>query len=70
MYELMVSVGQPELSVGTPVEVRDRFRAEWSSGFEIAAATPDAYQIRRISDAYVLPVEFDAVDLRLAEARW
>jgi hypothetical protein len=58
-----------ELPVGTRVEVRDRFCAGWNSGFEIAAATRDAYRVRRLSDAYVLPVEFAVVDLRPANAR-
>jgi hypothetical protein len=67
VYELMESPGTPELSVGARVEVRDRFCAGWSSGFEIAAATRHAYRVRRLSDAYVLPVEFDVIDLRAAE---
>ncbi|MGZ8733682.1 MAG: hypothetical protein ACXW1M_00710 [Acidimicrobiia bacterium] len=58
-----------ELAVGTRVEVRDRFCAGWNSGFEIAATTRDAYRVRRLSDAYVLPVEFAVVDLRPANAR-
>ncbi len=69
MYELMEPTKSSELSVGTRVEVRDRFCAGWNSGFEIAAATRDAYRVRRLSDRYVLPVEFDVIDLRAADAR-
>jgi hypothetical protein len=69
MYDLMESPGKPVLSVGTRVEVRDRFCAAWNAGFEIAAATRRAYRVRRLSDAYVLPVEFDVIDLRPVEAR-
>lgn len=69
MHELIEPTGNAELPVGTRVEVRDRFCAAWSCGFVVAAATPNAYRVRRVSDAYVLPVEFTALDLRPAVAR-
>ena len=68
MYELD-EPSNAELPVGTRVLVRDRFCAAWNSGFEIAAATRDVYQVRRLSDRYVLPVEFTGVELRPATAR-
>jgi hypothetical protein len=55
-----------EFSVGTPIEVRDRFCASWSRGFEITERTPDGYRIRRVSDRYVLPGEFVTRDVRHA----
>jgi hypothetical protein len=54
----------PALTVGTAVEVRGSFRGEWSRGFEVAEATRDGYWVRRLSDRYVLPVEFTGHDLR------
>lgn len=48
------------IGVGTPVEARDRFCGSWSRGFEIEAATEHGYLLRRLSDRYVLPIEFDA----------
>jgi hypothetical protein len=54
-----------ELAVGTSVEVRGHFRGEWSRGFEVAEATHDGYWVRRLSDRYVLPVEFLGPDVRL-----
>jgi len=50
--------------VGTPVEVRGHFRGEWSRGFEVAGATQDGYWVRRLSDRYLLPVEFMGYDVR------
>lgn len=50
--------------VGVPIEVRDRFVAQWNRGFEVAERTPRGYRIRRVSDRYVLPSEFQLDDLR------
>jgi hypothetical protein len=50
--------------VGIPIEVRDRFVADWNRGFEVAERTPRGYRIRRLSDRYVLPREFTPDDLR------
>jgi len=52
---------------GTRVEVRSRFEAAWSRGFEVAervdAARP-RYRVRRRSDGSILPVLFEEDDLR------
>jgi hypothetical protein len=45
--------------VGTPVEVRCTFDGVWAKGFELAATTPHGYRLRRVSDDYVLPGEFE-----------
>jgi hypothetical protein len=53
---------------GTRVEVRSRFEQRWSRGFEICEVVDsdghDRYRVRRRSDGSVLPVLFDADDLR------
>jgi hypothetical protein len=54
------------LPIGTEVDVRDRFRARWSRGYEIAAKTSSGYLVRRRSDRSVLPVEFAPRDVSLA----
>jgi hypothetical protein len=51
-------------AVGTAVEVRGRFRGGWSRGFEVAETTHEGYWVRRLSDRYVLPVEFSSYDIR------
>ena len=51
-------------TAGTAIEVRGSFRGEWSRGFEVAEATHDGYWIRRLSDRFVLPVEFMMRDIR------
>lgn len=57
------------MRVGTHVEVRNRFDARWSRGFEIVETVPSPtngarYRVRRRSDGAVLPAEFEADDLR------
>ena len=54
----------PAFTAGTAVEVRGSFRGEWSRGFEVAKTTHDGYWVRRLSDRYVLPVEFLGRDVR------
>ena len=54
---------------GTRVEVRSRFEAAWSRGFEVADRVDDEragsrYKVRRRSDGSILPVLFDEDDLR------
>lgn len=53
---------------GTHVEVRSRFEAHWSRGFEVAAIdesnSPPVYKVRRRSDNSILPVVFAEDDLR------
>lgn len=46
------------------VQVRNRFNGDWVSGFEIVAAGPTGYWLRRSSDRAALPVEFRAGDVR------
>jgi hypothetical protein len=53
-----------DLPVGTRVEVRTRFLESWSSGFTVAHATGDGYQLRRDSDQYLLPTHFAAANVR------
>jgi hypothetical protein len=52
------------LPTGTRVEVRNRYGAFWSAGFEIAQATDDGYWLRRESDRYLIPREFSSGDVR------
>jgi len=53
---------------GTRVEVRSRFEAAWSRGFEVAErvelGSAARYKLRRRSDGSILPVLFDETDLR------
>jgi hypothetical protein len=56
------ATGTPRL--GTPVEVRCRFDGLWAAGFELAEATSRGYRLRRVSDGYVLPREFDVREFR------
>jgi hypothetical protein len=60
MQRLAKQASRAELSVGTSVEVRDRFCGSWARGFEIAEITHNGYLVRRLSDGYVLPSEFAA----------
>jgi len=57
------------LEPGTRVEVRSRFDASWSHGFEVADATDTGYRIRRLSDRMILPVEFVFDDVRKERRR-
>lgn len=59
-----MTASRPALAVGTDVEVRNRFCASWSRGFEVAATTQSGYRLRRQSDRYVLPAEFTASEVR------
>ena len=52
------------LSVGTAVEVRNRFEDRWTHGFSVAVVGSDAYQLRRLSDGSVLPAWFPASMVR------
>jgi len=53
---------------GTRVEVRSRFEAAWSRGFEVAerveTGAASRYKLRRRSDNSILPVLFEENDLR------
>lgn len=52
------------LGVGDSVEVRNRFDERWIHGFAVAVVGPAAYQLRRMSDGYVLPAWFAAEVVR------
>ena len=49
---------------GTRVDVRSRFDARWTHGFEVAETVSGGYRIRRLSDGALLPTEFAAADVR------
>ena len=57
---------EPEglLAPGTRVEVRKRFDAKWSRGFEVLENASGSYQLRRLSDGTTLPVLFAEDDVR------
>ena len=55
------------LSIGTGVEVRERFCGRWAGGFEIVDAAHDQYVVRRTSDRSVLPASFSTNEIRRAE---
>ena len=55
----------PELEIGVEIEVRTRFTARWSPGFEVDRVIGDQVRIRRRSDGVVLPVALNADDIRL-----
>lgn len=55
-----------QFAISIVVEVRDRVRGLWSSGFSIAGAAT-SYWVRSISDRDVLPVLFVDDDIRRAD---
>jgi hypothetical protein len=57
---------QLRFPIGTDIEVRDRFCANWQRGFEVADAYQHGYRVRRRSDGYVLPVPFGTEEIRRA----
>jgi hypothetical protein len=60
---------EERLKAGTKIEVRNRFDASWSRGFEIARKTKSGYKVRRLSDNEVLPTEFAPEDVRRERRR-
>lgn len=58
------------MTPGTRVEVRSRYDARWSRGFEVAEVInghpgqPPRYRLRRRSDGSVLPSLFEDEDVR------
>ena len=54
------------ISIGTDVQVRERFCGRWASGFQVAEASNDAYVVRRSSDHELLPVSFASNEVRRA----
>jgi len=57
------------LATGDRVEVRRRFDAQWSRGFEVAELTDAGVRVRRLSDGEILPVVFDPDDVRKERRR-
>ena len=57
-----------QLSVGTKVEVRNRFEASFCPGFEISGVD-HGYLVRRTSDGVQLPATFGWEDIREAADR-
>ena len=53
------------MDVGTRVQVRNRFLAEFRPGFEIAEVTSSgSYVLRRLSDGVQLPSSFSADEVQ------
>ena len=52
------------LTVGAPVEVRNRFDRRWARGFEVAVVTDTGVRVRRLSDGRELPDEFAIDEVR------
>jgi hypothetical protein len=60
-----MGIEQADLGVGTRVQVRNRFLAEFRPGFEIAEVTSNGgYMLRRLSDGVQLPSSFVADDVQ------
>ena len=58
------------LREGDRVEVRRRFDAQWSHGFEVIGLDEDGrVRIRRLSDGEELPIWFGADDVRKESRR-
>ena len=64
MVEMDAEAAGNGLEPGTRVDVRSRFDARWTHGFEVAEAVAGGYRIRRLSDGAVLPIEFPATEVR------
>jgi len=56
------------MNVGDHVELYVKYTDRWSGGFEIAAVVEGGYQVRRVSDAMLLPAPTSPSDIRPAEA--
>jgi hypothetical protein len=61
---LNASVVAEDLAAGDRVEVRRRLDAQWARGFEIVDVGESGVRLRRLSDGEILPVTFDADDVR------
>ena len=64
-----VSEASSRLEPGTRIEVRSRFDESWATGFEVAEIHSDRYQVRRLSDGAVLPIDFGEDDVRPEKRR-
>ena len=54
------------MNAGDSVEVHISYNDSWSTGFEVAAVVAGGYQIRRLSDGFLLPTPTGPDDVRLA----
>jgi hypothetical protein len=54
---------------GNRVELRSSFDGRWLAGFEVVEALDGGYRVRRLSAGEVLPVTFDADDVRRERRR-
>src|SRR5262245_36913743 len=59
-------VERPDLAVGSPIEVRNRFEPSWNGGFRIVELTGNGVRLQRESDRYVFPTLFGPDDVRPA----
>ena len=57
------------LAPGAPIDVRTRYLANWSSGFEIISVHDDEVHVRRLSDGGELPLLFSDDDVRKEKKR-
>lgn len=56
------------MRAGDRVELHVRYNDSWSAGFEIVAAVPGGFQVRRRSDGSLLPAPTAADDIRAEES--
>jgi hypothetical protein len=63
-----MKVEESDLGVGTPVQVHNRFLAEFRPGFEIAEVTGEGYVLKRVSDGERLPASFGPDEIRVDTA--
>lgn len=59
-----MAVDEEVIPPGTKVEIRNRFDASWTRGFEVVAHADDGYRVRRLSDGAELPTEFSSDEVR------
>jgi hypothetical protein len=52
------------LEVGDPIDLHVAYNDSWSRGFEIAAVVAGGYQIRRVTDSFLLPAPTGPADVR------
>jgi hypothetical protein len=52
------------ISIGTKVQVRNRFLQDFTPGFRVAEVTPSGYVVQRVSDGERLPVPFGEDEVR------
>ena len=55
---------ESDYATGTPVEVVNRFTADWSTGFEVHETVANGYRVRRRSDGTVIPTTFTVSEVR------